>query len=578
VVLALFSNIGTWIHGAASYQSVCQGTCQDDPLLSAWYLGLTPYSILHLQDPFLTNFINYPDGVNMMNNTFIPLLAFVMAPMTLIWGTVASFNVLQVLEFVGSATAAFFAFRRWTTWTPAAYIGALLYGFSPYMVAQGVSHPQLAMVPFPPLALLLLDEILVRQRVGTRRIGVLFGLVVGAQVYISPEVLGETLVMTFIGVALLVVFRWRYVAAHARLAVNALSAAIATALVIAAYPVWVFLWGPEHLNGPPHDMALLTNFQSDFVSLFLPSFMQRISTSGVQSITNNLTNPLQWSGETGAYIGIPLFLIFCFIAVRFWRSGIVRFAVAMGLATLLLTFGATFYVDGHSTGIPLPFRIFSHLPFLDSMFASRFTLFVELFGGLLLAIGIDRLRSEGFWRVRPGRQGALAGLALAAIGLIPLIPAWPYSYSPTGVPAFFTSSAARAIPTNSVVVTYPFPRFPFIQPMFWQAVDGFRYKLPGGFIVTPGPYGYGTEYGGSTYTESFLTGCEQGQNPQASSADITQVASDLRVWDVSTIIVTQTVADPQCALQLFESVLGNSPKLSSGVWVWFGVQTDLGPA
>src|SRR5580658_3502960 len=64
VLLALTANIGPWIHGIGAYQSVCPGTCQDDPLQGAWFLGLTPYSILHHQDPFLTNFINYPTGVN----------------------------------------------------------------------------------------------------------------------------------------------------------------------------------------------------------------------------------------------------------------------------------------------------------------------------------------------------------------------------------------------------------------------------------------------------------------------------------------------------------------------------------
>lgn len=319
-----------------------------------------------------------------------------------------------------------------------------------------------------------------------------------------------------------------------------------------------------------------SNFQSDFVSLFLPSFMQRVNTSGIQAITNGLTPPLQWSGETGAYIGIPLFLIFCFITVRFWRHGIVRFAAAMGLATLVITFGATFYVDGHSTGIPLPFRVFSSIPLLNSMFASRFTIFVELFGGLLLAVGMDRLRSEGFWVWRPGRRGMMAALVIAIVGLLPLLPAWPYAYASTGVPTYFTSSAERSIPINSVVVTYPYPRFPFVQPMYWQSVDGFRYKLPAGYIVTPGPNGYGTVYGSPTFTESFLDGCEQGNDPQATSSDAAQTVADLHTWDASTVIVTRTAYDPQCALQLFEAAIGRPPEVVGDVWVWYGVQSNLG--
>jgi len=49
---------------------------------------------------------------------------------------VASFNVLEVLAFAASATAAMVMVRRWTTWLPAAYVAGLLYGFSPYMAAR----------------------------------------------------------------------------------------------------------------------------------------------------------------------------------------------------------------------------------------------------------------------------------------------------------------------------------------------------------------------------------------------------------------------------------------------------------
>ena len=41
-------------------------------------------------------------------------------------------------------------------------LAGLLYGFSPYMVAQSTRHPHVTLAIFPPLALMLLNEILVR--------------------------------------------------------------------------------------------------------------------------------------------------------------------------------------------------------------------------------------------------------------------------------------------------------------------------------------------------------------------------------------------------------------------------------
>ena len=40
--------------------------------------------------------------------------------------------------------------RRWRIWGPAAALGGLVYGFSPYMVGQATGHPVLLFLPLPP--------------------------------------------------------------------------------------------------------------------------------------------------------------------------------------------------------------------------------------------------------------------------------------------------------------------------------------------------------------------------------------------------------------------------------------------
>jgi hypothetical protein len=575
VLIAATANLGSWVHGASTYITGCPGNCQADPLQSAWFLAFTPDSLIHFHNPFLTNVINYPTGLNMMNDTFMPLLGLLVSPVTFIWGSTAAFNVLTVLAIAGSATAAFFVFRRWAPWTPAAYIGGLFYGCSPYMESQGVAHPMLLMVPLPPLILLILDEILVRQVLPPRRMGIVLGLLVTAQLLISTEVLGTTFLMSLIGLALLMAFRWRLVAGHLRHAVRALAVASSTALVLCAYPLWLFLWGPEHVSGTVQRESV--NFLStDVLSVLLPSQIQRISPSGLQSITNAIAPFGVTYGADGAYIGIPLLVVLVFVVVRFRHIGIVRFAAAMAVVALLLSFGTTLNVDGHSTGIPLPFRIVTSLPLLRSAIAYRLTLYVALFCALLLAVGLDRVHKMGIGRVRPGLPGAMAALSLAVVGLVPVLPAWPYPSNPTAVPGFFNSNDAKSIPLNSVLLTYPFPRWPFVQPMYWQAVDEFRFKLPGGYITSATPPGAATTNGTPSLTESFLEGCEEGEQPQASNGDVQQSADDLRGWGVSTIVVTQSAADPECAVQLFQTLLGRPPVKRSGEWVWFGVQSDLG--
>jgi hypothetical protein len=530
---------------------------------------------LHLQNPFLTNFINYPMGVNMMTNTFLPALGLLTAPITFLGGPALSLNLLSVVAISGSATAAFVVFRRWSDWAPAAYVGALLYACSPYMASQGLDHIDVAFVPYPPLVLLLLDEILIRQRRSARLAGVALGLLFSIQLLISDDVLGSTFVMASIGLVFLVVFRWNYVMERMAHALRALVIAFGIGLVVGAYPIWLYVFGPEHLNGPAHAPVTVGFLQSDLVTMFLPSSVQLISPSGLQSVTAALSPAQLWAGENGVYIGIPLFLVSVALAVKFWRVGIVRFASVMALSALVLSCGATLMVDGHSTGIPLPFRIFSSLPFLDSFIAARFTLYVFLFCGLLLTVGMDQIHRLGIGRLPAGRLGTVAAAAIAVFALLPLVPAWPYPSSTIGVPAYFTSSQARSIPFNSVVLTYPFPRWPFVQTMYWQAYDGFRYKLPGGYVISVDASGTPTTTGTLSSTESFLDDCEDGVSPGPASIYGPAIATDLQNWGVSTVVVTEFAPNPQCAVEVFSAVLGRSPHETSGVWVWTHVGSDL---
>ena len=71
------------------------------------------------------------------------------------------------------------------------------------------------------------------------------------------------------------------------------------------------------------------------------------------------------------------------------RKPIALFCSAMAAVALLLSFGSHLHVDGHRTGIPLPFLVIAHLPLLNSSVAARWVTYFWLFAGLLLALVLD---------------------------------------------------------------------------------------------------------------------------------------------------------------------------------------------
>ena len=80
-------------------------------------------------------------------------------------GPVASLNVASTITPALTAFTAFVVIRRWAPWTPAAFVGGLLYGFSPFVLSSlEFAHLMTAALMLLPLILAVLDEILIRQR------------------------------------------------------------------------------------------------------------------------------------------------------------------------------------------------------------------------------------------------------------------------------------------------------------------------------------------------------------------------------------------------------------------------------
>ena len=180
-----------------------------DPVQQSWFLGWFAWAVFHGYNPFITNWIDYPSGVNLAANTEMPLLGFVTTPISFAFTSVASYQFLLWLSYPISAASAFFVLRRWSGSNLGSFFGGLLYGFSPYMVGQGYGHLNLTFVPLPPLIFLSLLEVFVRQTRSWRKWGALMGASIAGQYLISPEVLATTLMLSAFGLIIVALARRR---------------------------------------------------------------------------------------------------------------------------------------------------------------------------------------------------------------------------------------------------------------------------------------------------------------------------------------------------------------------------------
>ena len=556
------------------------GIGASDPARMIWFLAWFPFALGHLLNPFVTTWANAPYGVNVLGDTSQPLLGVLASPVTVLFGPIASFNVLMTLAFATSATAGYTLARRVTSWRPAAFACGLLYGFSPYMVAQGsVGHLNLVFIPLPPLIFLVLDDLLVRQSGRPVRLGCWLGLLVIAQYFISSEVLASTAIVAVGGVVLLALLNWRSVAGRLRVAVIGLGVATALAALVLAYPVWSMLDGPQHIVGAVQLHP--QQFRSDLVAPVVPDPLQAISPASLRRVSAHFE-----SGdvpENGSYLGVTLLAVLAVGTIVLWRRRIVRFAALMMVATFVLSLGSRLVISGTPdpdgiSGLRIPEAILDRLPLVKNAQPSRFSLYVVLFAGLLLAVILDELwraLRRRAWRP-PGSAPWWSGAACALVGvvaLVPLVPAWPYASGDTAIPTYFTTDAVDAVPPGSTVLLYPYPGWGVdgSLAMVWQASAGIRFRSAGGYFLVPQAGTRTVTYQRDTLTSEVLANLYTQGVPELTTALRAGLRKELASWQVRTVLAVPAGVDPAGSITFFTWLIGRPPTVSHGIDAWYDI-------
>ena len=197
----------------------------------------------------------------------------------MLFGPIATFNVLIDLAIFASALSFFFMVRRFVSWWPAAFVGGLAYGFSPFTAATANGHLFLLFQAIPPLVILFVDRFLRSSSASPLWSGVAVGLCFVAQFYISTEVFASLVVMTGIAVVLAGGYAlWRHVALdRRRLADDGRVRRRSWSSLGAGYGAWVAVAGPEHITGPAQPATAIAGVTVDPLGLVVPTLDQRFT-------------------------------------------------------------------------------------------------------------------------------------------------------------------------------------------------------------------------------------------------------------------------------------------------------------
>ena len=460
--------------------------CGDSSLFT-WFIDWPAYALSHGLNPLYSTALFHPTGVNLLSNTAEVGIGVVLAPITWLFGPVATLNVALTLSPVLSALAMFVLLRRWVSWAPAAFVGGLLYGFSPFILTSLTdAHLMLGMSPVPPLIVACLDELLVRQRRKAWVTGLVLGLLVAVQFFIGTEVLVLTAISAGVGVLLVVLYGLGHLDVLRRHAHHAAVAAVTAALtagVLVAYPAWFALDGPAHLSGPVWGPLSYLSYEGTVRrDYLLPS-----APSALTASLGKQFGGYQAPTLSAQYFGLGLVAVVV-VGLVVWRRDLrLWLFFAVGVVTVLLSSPLEFHTW-------TPWRIFVRLPQMGNIIPGRFVLMTYLSAAVMLGLIVDHAHTLAGARISsPDRRErarnsaggwpAAIAVAVAAIALVPI--GWyfadgvPFTVEPVVLPTWFRTVAPH-LHGHQVVLALPAPFDLYQSAMTWQAVDGMSFAMVGG--------------------------------------------------------------------------------------------------
>jgi hypothetical protein len=454
--------------------SVCACSGSADSASYMWAMAWWPHALLHGLNPFHTRVLWAPSGANVAQAAMMPAAAIAMAPVTELFGPIASYNVVAIVSPALSGLTAYLLCRHLTRRELPALVGGYAFGFSSFELVRLVGHLDLTATFALPLIVLVATKRVQGGITARRHVASMTALFL-VQAGLSTELLADA-----VGLGLLLVLCARAAApAQDRGQIDRMLAETALAGLFA-----LVIGAPLFYYAVTHGAGAAPQYFADTLGLdllnpILPTASTALGGHAFASLTN------QFSGgfvlEADGYLGLPMIGVFVLFAWSRWRSGLTARLATIGAAvSFVLALGPHLYVAGHTTHVPLPFALVGSLPVLDNLEPSRLAVFVTL----AIAVGAAGLCAI----VGESSRSAQMLLLLALVLPFPDAIARLYG-TPIRDPALFTSQAfRREIHAGESILALPFGFND--TSMLWQAETGFWFRMPEGYLrfAIPTPF------------------------------------------------------------------------------------------
>lgn len=513
----------------------------------------------------LTDRLNAPDGVNLLNNTTVIALGTIFTPVTLAFGVPVTFALIAGTNLAGTAIAWYFFFTRVLRGSrPASALGAGLCGFGPGIVSQNNSHLHMTAQWLVPVMVWLVirlaraaDPAARPEGVDRRRVltsALWLAAVVTLQVFIGEEILFLTaLTMVIISIGYGLARR-----DQARRVLPTFVAGMVIAISVAGaallYPLWFQFRGPGSV---PNGVFSAYFFSADIASFTAISPQSVLGSADAARLSTG-------AAEYNTFLGWPLVLLAAGCVIWLAREPLVRAITAAGVVMAWLSLGPKLVIDGDRTSIPGPYVALVGLPVVEGALPMRFALTLLPLVATLLVVAFDKARAHAS---RPVRLLVPAAVVMSLLAIFPK--PLPTEDRPP-LPQFIAGGHWReCVKPGGVLVPVPLPTPPEPWAMRWAAAANADFGIPEGFFIAP--YGRGGRASMGTYkrpTSQLLAQvAKDGGRPEIGEPQRRAAREDIAFWGASCVAVAADQPRREDLVATLEALFGPSTKIADA-WTW----------
>lgn len=548
---------------------------RQDTLLFEWAFAHAARIFTDGADPFATQLMNMPNGVNMLANTTMLAIGIPMVPVTLLAGPQYSLLIVLTLAPAATATSWYLVLNRNLGFSrTAAFVSGLICGYSPAMVSQTTAHPNVAAQFLFPLIVLTV----LRMRISGRwlRTGLELAALVVVQAFINEELLFLTALTMAVFIAVMAMLRPAEVLRHVGNGARVAAVAAVAAGALLAYPLYRQFTGAMAYKGIP---PWAREYGTDVLAF------SSYATESLGGGPNSAAHLAQGAVEENTFFGWGLLVLIAAIVIWQRRDRLVVALAVTGGLFAVFSIGPKINIRGEAIDQPGPWKLFTELPILDSVVPTRMGLVLTPIVALLVGIGLDRVRRVATLLDRQvadrasGEAVPISGALIRrlavcalAVALVPIAPTPIETTERPAAPEFFASGLWRNyLPAGAVVVPVAPGWDENMDVMQWQLAAKLGFATSGGYFLAPVPDStdkVGIFGPAMRPTAGLLVeAASKDHLPDITAKQRDQAVTDIRYWKATTMLMRDNAHGANGVRATMDKLVGAGRHVAD-VWIW----------